>query len=513
MEKEPNDVLNLREKLKNKKIWFIISNNYNNQEAQGCWDAALKRNRLGHSNIPIFCELKSILGFVIKDNKKKYVIVHCRGNQEIDKEKVNKIIGAKCQKIKNKTELKNLGLGFGLINPFLGFDRPDILQIFDESLLTQNFIPYTMMTNASHSRWGVEFKLDELIDSLPNKLIEDILLENTKFEIKKHKIGILTGNSPESGMLLWEKINMRIRDNLGDDHFLGDISFPGVIIESIPEMGMSMDLGKRREEVEEVVNRGITNLCERGATIVCIACNTTQYFSEMSKEICSKHNKHEVIYVSIPEITYQYLKKAFLFSLKPKNYRRHLTDGPVNDELRKAFKDQKHALTSNAKLFYKSDTSWEIQDQQKIFHLEDMCQKLNIYKEIKEFDFLGIDYASDFEKWSAFKNLNSGFDLNLPKEKDIKKINELAFEVKKKGAVSGGGIKDLVRLIDESTKTDTIILALTELSIIFKSHKKSIIKKSKKMYLDTLTILAEAIGDMCTKDCLSAIEKPEKIRD
>ena len=91
MEKVPIEVLNLKEKLKNKKIWFNVSNNYNNQKALGCWDAARKRNRLGHSKIPIFCELKSILGFVIKGNKKKYVIVHCRANQEIDKEKVNKI--------------------------------------------------------------------------------------------------------------------------------------------------------------------------------------------------------------------------------------------------------------------------------------------------------------------------------------------------------------------------------------------------------------------------------------
>ncbi|MCK4734555.1 MAG: aspartate/glutamate racemase family protein [Methanophagales archaeon] len=440
MKKAPNEVLDLEKKLNNKKIWFNISNNHDNQEALGCWDAVNKRVRLGHSKIPIFCELKSNFGFSINNNKKKYMMVHCRGNQEIDYEKVNKIIGAEYQRIEDEIELEHLSnSGFGLVNPFLGFDRPDILQIFDKSLITQNFIPYTMMTNASHRRWGIEFKPDELIDSLPNKLIEDVILENTKFEIKKYKIGILTGNSPESGILLWEEINERIRYNLGDNHFLGDMSFPEVIIESIPEMGLSMELDLRFKDVSDVVNKGITNLCERGASIICIACNTTQYFSGILKTICSKFG---ATYVSISEVTYQYLKKD----------------------------------------------------------------------NIKEFDFLGIKYVSDFKNWSDFKNLNKEFDLNIPKEEDISKINEIAFEVKKKGKTGEGmkTLRKLRKLIDDATKTNTVIFALTELSIIFKSHKKFFIKKSKKVYLDTLIILAEAIGDMYTKDYLSVIERSKK---
>jgi len=435
MEKKPNEVLNLEKKLENKKIWFNTSNNYKNKEAGSCWDAALKRNRLGHPNIPIFCELKSNFGFIIKNNKKKYVMVHCRGNQKIDREKVNKITGVKCQKM-DKIELNNLGLRFGLVNPFFGFDRTDILQIFDESLMTQDFIPNTMMTNASHSRWGIEFKIDELISSLPNKLINDVIIENTKFKITKHKIGILTGNSPESGMLLWEKINDRIRNNLinkNKNYFLGDISYPEVIIESNPGMGLSMELDKRYEDVKEVVKKGIINLCERGATIVCIACNTTQCFSEISKEICSKHKAD---YVSIPETTYDYLMS----------------------------------------------------------------------KEITKFDFIGINHVSDFEKWSAFENLKNDFHLYLPNKKNINEINDLAYKVKKNSAT----VQELYK-INKSSKTNCIVLALTELSILFKSVKNK--NKSGKVYCDTLTILAEAIGDKCTKDYISEMEKLLKIRD
>ena len=442
MKTKPDKVSEIENKLKDENIWFITSNNENDREVLGCRDAVNYRVRLGSSNIPIFCELKSNFGFIIKDNEKKYLMVHYRGNQKLDHEKVEKIIGAEFQRIEDEAELqKRFGSGFGLVNPFLGFDRPDILQIFDKSLTTQKFIPYTMMTNASDRSWGIEFKPLELIKSLDklmdgNVKIEDVVQENTKFEIKKHKIGILTGNSPESGTLLWESINERIRNNFGQ-YFLGDISFPEVIIEPLPEMGLSMELDLRFEEVKKVVEKGITNLCERGATIVCIACNTTQYFSEMSKGICSKH---DAIYVSIPETTEQYLKK----------------------------------------------------------------------NKIDGFDFLGIKYVSDFENWSAFKNLKNDFDLKLPNDTDINKINDIAFEVKKK-VVSGKGVNKLRDIINKSTETNNIIFALTELSILFKSQKKN--TKSDKMYYDTLTILADAIGDMYTKDYLSVMEKSEKNRE
>ena len=56
-------------------------------------------------------------------------------------------------------------------------------------------------------------------------------------------------------------------------------------------------------------------------------------------------------------------------------------------------------------------------------------------------------------------------------------------------------------LINQTTKTKNVVLALTELSILFKSQKKS---KSDKNFIDTLSVLAEAIGDMYTRDYFSA---------
>ncbi len=429
---KPPAVKELERKFTERDMWFETTTNANNQEALGCWDAAHKRVRLGHQGIQIYAELKSGLYSYLKDGKAREVLVHCRGNHEVDEEKIKGVVRADVQRTKDDDK-------FGLVNPFLGFDEPDILQIFDTSILNQKIIPYTMMTNASDRRWGIEFKPLQLIDNLPNKMVADVVLDSTKFDVPRHRIGILTGNSAESGILLWEMINTRIRETLGDNNFLGDISMPEVIVESLPEMGLSMELDLRKEEVRETVTKGVTNLCKQGATIVCIACNTTQYFSPECKEICDKHNAK---YVRMSEVTSDYLKR----------------------------------------------------------------------NNVKEFDFLGIKFVSDFENWSDFKELKKEFSLNLPKEEDISKISQIAFEVKQGGS-SGEGMKtlqELRKLIDAATNTQTVVFALTELSVLYKSQEKYFTKNSTKAYRDTLTILAEYVGDLCTKDYMAMIHREDK---
>jgi len=436
MLKIPNEVLDLKKKLNKIKIWYNITNNDQNQPAFGCVDASNKRVRLGHSKIPIFCELKSCFGYYYVGKTKHYLLIHCRGNQLLDYDKINKIIGAKFQRIDEKEESQNISYPlFGLVNPFRWYEKDEILQLFDNSLISQNFIPFTMMTNASHARWGIEFRPKELIEALPNTQINDVILEETKYKIQKHKIGILTGNSPESGILLWEKINEKIRE-CGGDKFLGDISFPELIIESHPEMGLSMELDLRFEEVQKTVKKGITNLCKRGATIVCIACNTTQYFSDELAKICKKYNSE---YIRLSEITYQYLKK----------------------------------------------------------------------KNITSFDFLGINYVSDFKRWSDFKCLKRDFDLHLPNQRDIDKINKIAFDVKK-NVKSPKSINYLMDVIHQATHTKHIVIALTELSILFKvlkNNKRKTKEKSNKNYIDTMDLLSEVIAYKYT------IEYTYKIND
>lgn len=405
--------------LKERQIWFNI--NYNHH-AMSCRDAASKRNRLGHIGIPIFDELKSNLGFYYCNGIKEYVALHCRGNQKLDKNKIKNILGHEFIRVP-KEELRIVFKSdYGLINPFLLSQKfPEVIHFFDKSIFIDFLPPYTMMTNAGHHNWGIEFNPKELEKIITNFKIEDLIKEKV-IQKKRSVLGILTGNSPESGIMLWKEINDTIRKKI-KSKFLGDISFPRVIIESIPEMGYSMELELREAQTRKAVLESIEQLCKNGATIIAIACNTTQYFSKEIRIICAKY---KVCFISMEEALVGFL-------------------------------DKNH---------------------------------------IKAFDFLGINYVTDFDKWSDYKRLKENYEIKIPSHKDLEKINQIAFKVKEEH-ITTEGINKLRDLIKNATETGNIIIALTEISILLASQKKK--SNNGNKFYDTLSILAQEIATLYIK--------------
>ncbi len=406
-------------------LWFQLSRNL---DAGSCKDAANKRNRLGHTGIPLKHELKSFLG-KFTDNRgiEKFIGIHCRGNQELDFNKINSILNTTSGVIRltDKEILRLLfSTSYGLVNPFsLDGKNSDIpiVQVFDKSLERNKISPYTMMTNAGDLTWGIEFKPVQVISVIQNCRVEDIVDNNSSSQIdigrEKVKIGIITGNAPDSGILLWKQINQRVREKL-NSNFYGDISLPHVIVVSIPDMGLSMELDSREEETWEALKSGIVSLCQQGVKILCIACNTTQYFTPRIRDITSEYGAK---FISIPEVTLDHIKN----------------------------------------------------------------------ENIREFAFLGVKYVTDLENaWSAFKALNK-FKIETLTEKNIEKIHELAFEVKREG-ITGTGINCLRDLLDNSTHLQNIVVALTEISILLESQKNR--SRKGRNYIDTLEILAEAVA-------------------
>lgn len=420
----PQNVQGLASRLKKEGLWHVITNNVHNQEAFRCEDAAEKRIRLGTEGIPLCDELKSNLGFFLVDGSRRYVLLHCRGNQKLDEEKLTSLLGSEFHRLPKEELTLVFQCEYGLVNPFaFAKDFAEVEQIFDSSVIEEFFPPYTLMTNAGHRRWAIEFRAKELYGALPIKRRADIIADDSKFKIRKHKIGILTGNGPESGIFLWQKINETIRTKLGDD-FLGDLSFPTVLVKSMPEMGLSMELDNRLNETWKIVEEGITSLCKDGATIVGIACNTTQFFSEQIKVICNKFD-------------------AEFFSM---------------------FDAVNSYLAAN---------------------------------HIAHFDFLGIKFVTDFNKWSDFRKLNDLYSIEIPSAEDLDNISHLAFEVKRK-VVTSAGINKLRNLINQKTKTKNIIIALTEISILLATQKQN--QKSDKHFIDTLSLLGGKIADRYLED-------------
>ena len=410
----PREVIRNLEFFERNNLWRIVSRN---PPVRSCAEAARRRNRLGHVGIPLCDELKSNVGLYYSANSVKLIVVHCRGHQNLDAGKLERLLGSKFERIGGDKLESEFGLSYGSVSPFHFSVHGDVQQIVDETVLQRYFPPYTMITNLGHLEYAVEFRPADIFQHLPNVDIADIVEKRNRSVPLGEPIGILTGNSPESGMMLWERINGYIRGSRAVD-FRGDISFPRVIVESVPEMGLSMELAEREVDVRLVVLRAVRKLCDSGANVVVIACNTTQYFSDEVDAICKSYGAR---FVSIVDVTMTYLKDSG----------------------------------------------------------------------IRTFDFLSLGNVSNFQRWSAFGRLLDEFEVHVPDERSISAIRNLAFSVKKE-VVSSATINRLRDLVNNSTKTETVVLALTELSILFASQRGK--QRSQKRFVDTLEILAQAVA-------------------
>lgn len=317
----PKNVLTIIQFCCKNNLGFILSRNI---KVFSCKDARSNRVRLGHIGIPLFDELKSIV-FVGKDDNSKEIIVaaHCRANMNISTKALMNLCNLQEPPvILPEQELNSrFGMQFGIVNPIL-LDinsNAKIINIFDVSvtkIVAQ--CPGTMMTNAGDHTWGIEFDPILLINTIHNKIIDSIAEDDKELEYYElpqstnpKSIGIITGNGPDSGITLWNRINNHIVELLGD-HFLGDISLPKVFVISLPEMGLSMELDKRNEVTWEALSEGIRKMQESNVDLLTLACHTTHYYTTKIREKF-EHNGRK--FISMPEITMEYIKKAELSDL------------------------------------------------------------------------------------------------------------------------------------------------------------------------------------------------------
>jgi aspartate/glutamate racemase len=199
---------------------------------------------------------------------------------------------------------------YGTVNPFS--EATEYIQVFDEDVLTQYMPPHTMMTNAGAHTWAVEFRPSDIINALrmeaPQVLVGRITTE-TSVPKRIPVFGIITGNGPESGIALWRNVNEEIHAHLTlENRMRGDLSYPKVVVQSIPEMGLSMELVQREDDVWEVIRNAIEQMAACGVTHLTLACNTTQYFSDRIRNFCDPAIK----FVSMVDVTSEYIRQENL---------------------------------------------------------------------------------------------------------------------------------------------------------------------------------------------------------
>lgn len=94
----------------------------------------------------------------------------------------------------------------------------------------------------------------------------------------RSRIGIITGSGPEAGLDLWAKVLRANRSLLGAA-YAGDLDAPEVVIFSVPELGLSMEL----ERNDSRVWQALRDTAERLAPHVDhygIACNTLNHYAQ-----------------------------------------------------------------------------------------------------------------------------------------------------------------------------------------------------------------------------------------
>jgi aspartate/glutamate racemase len=235
-------------------------------------------------------------------------------------------------------------------------------------------------------------------------------------------------------MLLWQRINESIR-NHPSGFCKGDLSFPKVFIASLPEMGLSMELANRVDAVKPVVIGGVRQLCESGATLVAIACNTTQFFADEVEKECARFGAQ---FIRTADVTAEHLRE----------------------------------------------------------------------QQISSFDFIAIGAVADFGGWSAYGQALAGFDVHKPSLATLEKINEVAYDVKRE-TISAKTINKFRNLI-QRTETNAVVLALTELSLVYNDQKQG--KRSSKTIVDTVELVARRLSDTYVQEYLLAL-RPCGIED
>lgn len=423
-ERRPERVRRSERFLRDHGVWHLMSVN---PPVRSCGDAAQHRHRLGSVGIPLCDELKSLLYACDTDaGGRGYVLLHCRGHQHVDLEKVAAAVGSGVTAVLADELAHRFGLEYGMVAPFLLAGDPGVRHVVDDTVLARFFSPYTMMTNAGDLRHAVEFRPRELFEVVPDVIVRDIVVSADK-RVPRQTLGILTGNSPESGMLLWEKINERIRAD-SRVRARGDAGFPRLVVDSVPDMGASMELQDRAAEVRRIVLEAVEGLCAAGATVVGVACNTTQYFAEDIDALCRQHGAR---FVSVAEETAERLRRL----------------------------------------------------------------------SIDEVDLLGIGPVLDLDGWSDFGRALQGVRVRVPPPEQVEEITRLAFSVKR-DVVSSSTLNHLRDLVKRATRSATVVVALTELSVLLSRQRGR--QRSGKHFIDTLDVLADRMADLYLEERIAA---------
>lgn len=466
-------------KLQHSDMWWIERKNSflrgEPQEAFSCGQAVTVRDRLGSGEsdgVPLWYELKSEIGeLVVKSTGQRiHYAAHTRANTKLDRAAILAALGISAVEsdvvfdtnLGDSAEKKDSEI-FGLVNPLnveMLFEASgqkiaagDIVQIFDESLELSSGYPNTLMTNIGIRTAAMEFRFKEFFNLVLKHYpqskkaniatFDEIWLgiggEHKKVGWKKFppafgpKIGILTGNSPESGLMLWADFLEFYR---GLFRRTTDVMMPEVMIQSSPSMGLTMELAEREPWIRANILADVATLLDGGCKIVTVACNTSIYFTKEIRALCEQS---DAIFISIAEACVPMIRKGV--------------------EKSKLISDTGGGISKNIGLIGIGS----------VIDFDDGFSGYSSVLEGEEFQF----HPSNGEELAwKIKDIGS----------DEKRINKALSDFRK-----------MVR--EEFSEVAVVVLALTEVSIVYRQHIAKMPSKQPdlRVYIDPLHELSREL--------------------
>ncbi len=153
-------------------IWHVPSKN---PPVRSCAEAAGQRRRQGAIGIPLRDELKSLLyAYSDEEGHRRYALLHVRGHHRVDLPKASAVLQSIVQRVANAELEMHFRMSYGTVTPVLFADRSDVRHVIDTNVLRGSGPPFTMMTNAGHLEYAVEFRPEEVFAALPRTAVNNI---------------------------------------------------------------------------------------------------------------------------------------------------------------------------------------------------------------------------------------------------------------------------------------------------------------------------------------------------
>lgn len=414
-------------------IWWGISRNH---EAFSCRDAARKRRRLGHEGIELWNELKSYFGrFRNASGHDQFFLAHCRGDRIVSTERLKVALHAQGEIERvSEEELQKLGLCYGMVNPFETWELSGYEM--DGPLLTSPVL------QVFDSELQIPLGVPGTVMTNAGALTWAVEFDVVDFiqKVDNAIVASIAEPDPENDSALWGA---------------REVLSIGILTGNAPESGMHL-------------------------------------WTEINSQVRSLLGTLSCGDVSMPPVT--------VFSLPALGLTMELDrrENAIWPHLRRAVVDacrsgvQLLAVACHTTHFFTPQIR-AICDEYgtELVSMAEVLAEWLRHQGILDLALVGIRHVSELGEWSAYREPLRGFRIEQPSSRALELLDQLAYQVKAEGPTEAGlnRLRDILR---QEVQSDTVVLALTELSILLSLQRKK--GRSGRLLVNPLALYAEALA-------------------